>query len=903
VASARAFVHSLNILVKYVRLYGFDHKRTEGQFQTTWNELQNGLPASGDAGFLLGVTGTQLLLDGTPLETGQAERSFAQLLTTAGLASIHFSQKVTRDDFIRLIRAFTIGGSKAQDVAKQIKETFGDSPQATIRINEVKFIAADPSTGEVSIAAQIAAQTLGPEFKQWLNEPQKLLQLIAAAEGAKNVGGAGTGTVTVPIGSVPNIPGSGGSGGGTGTGTGTGGSDGTGVGGNWTGGTVPLQEEEVIQAIRLLTRFGEVSGDPDISPEAFQKELSQVDTNTKANLQDLLSSLAANATAAQENDTPLLMKAAEHMAIRFALEKFQKGEVKVNAVHQMMEHMSRQMDTLRRILRIQEDKMNKAGILVESHADILDRMFWAEVPEAGKKSVLLSGEAACVPARNIRQFVETLLERSDKETCDNILKNYVGCLDNKDAETRRKVAIGLGQIADLFSEVGADAIAYGVRRVGEALAREAEPDLQSLLGAAFVRMSSEASTRKQFRAVAEVCAGIELVAQQRPVLAADLRPRIGVENRLPEFIEEALNVQQFPQDLVEVLRRTSQAAAEHLANRFFRCMRREECDRMVELVKELGSPCTGHLRETLRTGQPRQATAVVGLLSRLDVPTLLELLPLRLREWNRFYHDIVVRQIAYGAAADRGRTLLELLEILDPAVLPQAVDEIGMSGDRTAAPPLMVIAEAGEAQGRSPLLQVKAVESLGRLREPESVPVLRNLFEAKKMWKWINHRELRVAAAQALAKIEPRYGSQVLSDSGLESAELAIAPLDAAPACPWVRQRRYERITLPKTLSATLSSSWGKSSILIRELSLGGGMGTKEDNLRVGSDATLEINAGVRRKVKAQVLLRRARVNEIGFEISDTDLESRYRLRHLLVEAFDSAKNSKTDEWSGERKL
>ncbi|HEY6183939.1 MAG TPA: hypothetical protein VIW67_16955, partial [Terriglobales bacterium] len=514
-ASARAFVHSLNILVKYVRLYGFDHKRTEGQFQTTWNELQNGLPSSGDAGFLLGVTGSQLLLDGTPLETGQAERSFAQLLTTAGLASIHFSQKVTKDDFIRLIRAFTVGGSKAQDVAKQIKETFGDSPNATIRINEVKFIAADPSTGEVSIAAQIAAQTLGPEFKQWLNEPQKLLQLIAAAEGAKNVGGAGVGTVTVPLGSVPNVKGSGGGGGGTGTGGGDG--TGTGVAVAWTGGTVPLQEEEVIQAIRLLTRFGEVSGDPDISPEVFQKELSQVDTNTKANLQDLLSSLAANATAAQENDTPLLMKAAEHMAIRFALEKFQKGEVKVNAVHQMMEHMSRQMDTLRRILRIQEDKMGKAGILVESHADILDRMFWAEVPDAGKKSVLLSGEAACVPARNIRQFVETLLERSDKETADSILKNYVGCIDNKDAETRRKVAIGLGQIADLFSEVGGDSIAYGVRRVSEALAREAEPDLQSLLGAAFVRMSSEASTRKQFRAVAEVCAGIELVAQQRPV--------------------------------------------------------------------------------------------------------------------------------------------------------------------------------------------------------------------------------------------------------------------------------------------------------------------------------------------------------------------------------------------------
>ncbi len=902
-------MHSLNILVKYVRLYGFDHKRTEGQFQITWNELQNGLPQGGESGFLLGVTGNQLLLDGTPLETGQAERSFAQLLNTAGLASIHFSQKVTRDDFIRLVRAFTLGGTKASDVAKQIKDTFGDSPQATIRINEVKFIAADPSTGEVSIAAQIAAQTLGPEFKQWLNEPQKLLQLIAAAEGAKNVSGDGTGTVTVPIGSVPNVRlGSGdgtGSGTGTGGGTGPGGGDGTGVGvaNGWTGGTVPLQEEEVIQAIRLLTRFGEVGDDPNVSPEAFQKELSEVDSNTKVNLQQLLGSLAERATSAQQDDTPLLMKAAEHMAIRFALEKFQKGEVKVNAVHQMMEHMSRQMDTLRRILRIQEDKMNKAGILVESHADILDRMFWAEVPEAGKKSVLLSNEAACVPPRNIRQFVETLLERSDKETSESILKNYINALDTKDADTRRKVAIGLGQLADLVGEVGSDSMAYSIRKVGEALAREAEPDLQSLLGAAFVRMSSEASTRKQFRAVAEVCESMDHVAQQRPVLANDLRPRIGIENRLPEFIEEALHVAQFPQDLVEVLRRTSEAAAEHLSNRFFRCMRREECDRMVDLVKELGSPCMAHLRETLRTAQPRQATAVVGLLSRLDVPSLLELLPLRLREWNRFYHDVVVRQVAYGAALDRGRTLLELLEVLDPAVLPQAVDEIGMSGDRSAAPPLMVIAEAGEAQGRSPLLQLKAVESLGRLREPESVPVLRNLFEAKKMWKWVNHRELRVAAAQALAKIEPKYGSQVLSDSGLSAAELAIAPLDAAPACPWVRQRRYERITLARTIPATLSSSWGKSSLLIRELSLGGGMGTKEDNLRVGSDATLEINAGVRKKIRAQVLLRRARVNEIGFEISDTDLESRYRLRHLLVEAFDATKDGKNGDWGGERKV
>ena len=192
-ASARSFLHSLNILIKYTRLYGVKHKRTVDQFQTAWNELQQALPKSGDTGFLLGVSDNKLLLDGIPLEAGQAERSFAQLLTAAGLSSILFSNKVTLDDFTRLVRAFAMGGSKAQDFAKQIKETLGDNKNSSIRINEVKFVAADPATGEISMAAQLAAQALGPEAKEWLRDPQKLLQLIAAAQGASDRGSGAPG--------------------------------------------------------------------------------------------------------------------------------------------------------------------------------------------------------------------------------------------------------------------------------------------------------------------------------------------------------------------------------------------------------------------------------------------------------------------------------------------------------------------------------------------------------------------------------------------------------------------------------------------------------------------------------------------------------------------------------------
>jgi hypothetical protein len=869
-----------------------NHKRTEGQFQTAWSELQLAVPKSGDTGFLLGVSDNKLLLDGIPLEAGQAERSFAQLLTAAGLSSILFSNKVTIDDFTRLVRAFAMGGSKAQDFAKQIKETLGDDKNSSIRINEVKFVAADPATGEYSMAAQLAAQALGPEFKHWLNDPQKLLQLIAAAQGASNTG-AGEGGSGAPLGSVPSVP------------LPAGLAQGAGPGTAWSGGVVPLQEEEVIQTIRLLTHFGQAMHDPNTSQENLAVELGKAPEGAKVNLAQLLEHLASQASqniGDASNDTPLLMKAAESMAIKFALDRYQRGEVKVNAVHDMMEHMSRQMDTLRQILRVQEDKMAKSGILVESHADILDRMFWAEIPEAGKKSVLLSSEAACVPPRNIRQFVELLFDRDDNDIAAKILSNYAAGLDAKDSDPRRKTAIGLAQLADLYASAPAEVMPNALALIGDKLAVENEGEIQSLLGAAFSRFGQEACSRKKYKAIAELCYSLESIGQQRPVLVQDLRSRVGIENRLPEMIEEAIHADQVSEDLVNVLQQLPRSSIEHLADRFFRAQKRVECDRIVELVGELGQPGIDDLRDILRTGQPRQAASTVGLLSRLNVATLLELLPARMSEFNRFYQDVIVRQIAYGAAPDRGHTLLELLELLDPLILPEAIDEIGMSQDRSANSSLIALATAGEAHQRPPFVQLKAIESLGRLREVDAVAALRTIVEEKKLFGYTQHRELRIAAIQALSKIDPRYGPQALIDSGLEAGELAIAPLDPGPGCPWVRQRRYERIILPRTLSATLSSSWGRSNIVMREMSLGGGMGTRSDNLRVGSEAHVEISLGVK-KIRGEVLLRRARVNEIGFEFVSMDLDSRYRLRRVLVEALQKVPDNRAVNWDGERKV
>src|SRR5579864_3303265 len=116
-----------------------------------------------------------------------------------------------------------------------------------------------------------------------------------------------TGGPMVPLGSVPNLPPGTGKGRWVPDGTpiGAPGSAATGAAPAWTGGIVPLQEQEVIQAIRLLTRFGQVQQDPSVKEEDLQKELTQTDPNTRLNLQQLLGSLAARASEQQQEDTPL----------------------------------------------------------------------------------------------------------------------------------------------------------------------------------------------------------------------------------------------------------------------------------------------------------------------------------------------------------------------------------------------------------------------------------------------------------------------------------------------------------------------------------------------------------------------------------------------------------------------
>src|ERR1700733_3630300 len=233
-AAARAFVRSLNILLKFARMYDFGHPRTAKQYETAWQELRTALGTGTDneAGVLLAVSGDQLLLDGTPLESAAAERSFARMLSAAGIASIHFAPQVTQTSLARFVRGFPIStGNKPTQLAEQLKSALQDDPH--IHVNEVCFVPADSAVARSTVAAQIAAHTVGmsqEKTDELFNDPEKLLQLIMAAEGKKGNRGRGAGD-----GSGGNGEGSGGSGDGSGSGGNGNGGEGFGPGGGGVG--------------------------------------------------------------------------------------------------------------------------------------------------------------------------------------------------------------------------------------------------------------------------------------------------------------------------------------------------------------------------------------------------------------------------------------------------------------------------------------------------------------------------------------------------------------------------------------------------------------------------------------------------------------------------------------------
>src|SRR5579885_1059316 len=994
--AARAFVRSLNILLKFARLYEFGHVRTAAQFETTWKDLHSALEESAGSVLLPGASMNQILMYGVPHSSRPGERSFAQLLTASGIASIHFSPGVTQAQFARFVSAFPSGNAKPASLAEQLKAALAG--ETSIKVNEIRYVAEDSSVAGIKVAAQLTAKALGAEgdkYRDFFEDPQKMLQMILAAESRRGPGGGGPGLGSGGSGSGPGFGGGGPGGGGTGSGSGSGGASGgglweagsgsggaggsggpgglgfgsgpggagggpasaggagSGVGGDGSGsggagsggfpggggpggtgagtatgiagggpggnlgplGSEPqgpgkwltasallrgtaspgtpggapgvsgsgfnVAEDEVRSMLGLFAQLGKSRKDNDnkMDMRTFQSRLSALPVRAQFTWQQALAGLAAQAPT-EKPDRPMLLRLAEHVAIRFALDSYERGELRVNAVKQLLDRMNTEIEALRKILGTQEEMMAAAGIQVQSYTELLDQEFWEQVPEENKKEVLSSDEAWCVPPRNVRAFLEDMLRRGELKTVNEILMKYAACVGLDAAEARRTTAIGLSDLAELYGSGDGSALMDAIRRLGNQLAIEREPELQTLVSAAFVRMSQEAASKRCYPAMQQALASLDSVEAQRPGSTQSLRPRIGTEERLPEFVEEALRTGQIADGMTEILGLMPKATLQYVTNRFGHCGFREDCELLASIAKGLGDEAVQRLIEALQTAPAHEAAEVVGILSQIDPETVENILPVRLTQWPRSSHDRTVRQLASAPAPNRARLLVALYDSLDPLIRPLAIDEMGMSGEPVCIPRLVRLVESDDTPG---FCRIKAIEALGRLRALSGSAPLQHILGARQVWRWVYPSELRIAAAQALLRLDPAVGVERLSASGLDRKDLALEPIDPEPGASVIRQRRYARLKLSRNIIASTTNLRENFRLSIPELNLSGGIGSGERHLAPGSLLNLKLTHGVRH-IKAQAIVRGARPQAMAFEFVDMDLEERGRLRRLLLE-------------------
>jgi hypothetical protein len=873
------------------------------------------MPLGTDAGLLLGATGSQLLLDGVPLEGSPAEKQFAQLLSAAGLASVQFFASVTEEELRRFARAFPTGKSKPSELAQQLKSALTGAQG--IRINEICFVATDARLKGASAAAQLAAASLGgegDELKNWLNDPHKLLELLAAAQGSKGGGVIGSGpgsgstgnaatddTATVlaatessGTGSVA-ASGEGAGVGGTGSGTGAPGGFGGPIAGAGIGGVgsaggggarfAQPTEDEIFGILGALTRFGRIGAGEGSGAGAgaggFKEEMAQLPGPAQDLLKQALASLAAQAPNVRPDES-LLVQLAEFLAIRFALERFERGEVKVNAVRQMLDRMNQEIDSLRKILGAHEDKMSEAGILVQSHREILDRQFWAAVPESAKRAVLLSDEAWCIPPRNVQSYVGQLIHQRNIAEAVRVLRNYAACAESDDVEARKKTAAGLAELAELYAEADPKLLGEALRHLGVRLSVEQDADAQGLVSAAFVRLSQAAATSRCFPAMEQALDLIGGVESQRPGIANSLRGKMGIEERVPEFVEEALKARQVATGLTNVLKLLPQTTMEHLATRFNRCSLRDDSEHVANLAADLGEGAVQYLRSTVRGGPIVEAGEMAGLLSRLDPEAVMVFLPGRMKDFPRAAQDRMVRQISASGASRTCHILLEILDHTDPLIMPLVIDEIGVAADREALGKLLTIADGDLPAGGGPYLRVKAIEALGRIHASESVSTLKRIVESKKVFGWLHPQELRIAALQALERLDPNWVHDCLPKCGIEDEDLALAPLEIPVTSRFVRQRRHMRVRLQKPVRAVSVNLKENCLLDIKTASLTGGVATISRHLAPGTQVQLKLQIGMR-NLQATAIMRDYRAQDMAFEIVDMNLDERSKFRRLLA--------------------
>jgi len=107
-------------------------------------------------------------------------------------------------------------------------------------------------------------------------------------------------------------------------------------------------------------------------------------------------------------------------------------------------------------------------------------------------------------------------------------------------------------------------------------------------------------------------------------------------------------------------------------------------------------------------------------------------------------------------------------------IRPLAIDEMGMSGEGTCIPKLIELAQNDAIPG---FTRIKRSKRSGDCARPLQRP-LAACLDTRQVWRWVYPNELRIAAAQALIRVDPSWewkkSPRAVSTERIDASNLPI---------------------------------------------------------------------------------------------------------------------------------
>ncbi len=354
-----------------------------------------------------------------------------------------------------------------------------------------------------------------------------------------------------------------------------------------------------------------------------------------------------------------------------------------------------------------------------------------------------------------------LLLRSDKEPIQQILRRFVGALNDKRKRNRLYVLRNMARIRDLLNE--SKQFKEIDRTIAQVLTqfirREKEPELLKEACKALSVISSALIERGDIETVSQIIKSIkECLSRASGISLKDIAEGFFSLNDIEKLISIATNkkdpsfmlaqnlIVDFPYQFIEFL--LKELAEEASMSR--RAI-------LIGLLRKIGKDIIPYITPYLSDERWYVVRNCVLLLAETKDPSVLPLLAMPLSHPDKRVRVEAINAIIAINGTQSFKYLLDALNDPEMEIQEKAVAGLGHTKNKKAIRPLIEVIKKSETLGRQKgkNLKMTAIEALGNLGYGEAVPVLKKIATYKKSLLGRSEpTDIRHLAVKSIRKIQ-----------------------------------------------------------------------------------------------------------------------------------------------------